>query len=383
MDAVLVTLANLFLGLFALDTGLSLLDEALCAALGGHPLALVRNPVALLVLLASLPLWLLMLLSPRIPRGPFVPLALFSPLYVPLGLPLAYSAGWLTGEDAWQLSLLQAATLAWAAALLQARGGRPWLRLAALRGPAFSWWSSLRFAGGSAALVPTVALAFAFLVSASITRFTGGYLALRPGGFDLLERTFAKGDQRVRLVGMMHLGDQAAYGRLVRGFEGEDIAVLAEGVTDREGLLGGHLRYKEVAVKAGLDAQQDLLTYCPGLYVVHADVDLSDLHPQTVEILRHTERLLDFSHLDLAAVQDYLEWSSGLGALEQEIFWEDVIDRRNAEVLANLDAMLSQAWPEVVIPWGAGHMPDLDAAVRARGFTPEREVRHRLVAWGW
>lgn len=260
MDAVLVTLANLFLGRFALDTGLSLLDEALCAALGGHPLALVRNPVALLVLLASLPLWLLMLLSPRIPRGPFVPLALFSPLYVPLGLPLAYAAGWLTGEDAWQLSLLQAAAFAWAAALLQARGGRPWLRLA---------------------------------------------------------------------------------------------------------------------------AQQDLLTYCPGLYVVHADVDLSDLHPQTVGILRHAERLLDLSHLDLAAVQDYLEWSSGLGAQEQEIFWEDVIDRRHAEVLANLDAMLSQAWPEVVIPWGAGHMPDLDAAVRARGFTPQHEVRHRLVAWGW
>jgi hypothetical protein len=288
--------------------------------------------------------------------------------------------GWLENEGTWQLAALQGGFLAWAAVLLQIRGGRPWLRVGALRGPAFSWWSSLRFACGSVALLPAVALAFAVLIGACITRFTGGYLALHPGGFDLMERTFVKGDQRVRLVGMMHLGDQAAYGRLVRGFEGEGIAVLAEGVTDRQGLLGGHLRYKQVAARAGLDAQQDLLTYCPGLYLVHADVDLSEMHPQTVEALRHAERL--FERLDLASLREWFAWSQTVTPEFQEIFWEDVLERRNAEVLRHLDDTLALAWPEVIIPWGAGHMPDLDAAVRARGFTVEREHRHRLVGWG-
>jgi len=50
---------------------------------------------------------------------------------------------------------------------------------------------------------------------------------------------------------------------------------------------------------------------------------------------------------------------------------EDLVDKRNAKVLAEFDKRLDR-YDTVVVPWGALHMPKLERSLKDRGFKIER-----------
>ncbi len=378
---MLARLLNIYLLLFLADTGLSLADEAGSLATGAHPLAWPRDFVATLVMLASLPLYALMLLTPRVPRLIFLPLALFPLLAVLLVVPLACWQEW-SGYGSLQITLAQAAVAGFSLWLLWRRtGGRLLFRHEDLHGPFWAWRSSLGLAAGSFFLLLPLSLgAFLGLLERCIDCATGGFVDVRFYGLELVERVYERHDRRVRLVGMMHVGDESAYRALAESFDGDGVVVLVEGVTDRGGLLGRGRGYKRVAEKLGLDAQRDLRSYHPSLELRHADVDVSDFAPSTVEMLRLSGALFDERGFSPAGLLEIVQANADFSEADEERFWVDVVDARN-DVLAGHLRRAIEEYSVVVVPWGAAHLPGIQDEVLAMGFGVVEERHHSLFSW--
>ncbi len=381
MNAVLAVLLNAFWVAFVADTAISIVDELLLVVTGLHLLAWLRGPVAGVVLLASLPLYGTMALTPRIPRRLVAPLALFAPGYVLLGMPLAYWRGW-SDHGNLQFCLAQLALVVLAGLLLHRRCGRPWFTESGLRGPLFSWRSSLGFSAATLLLVaPALGLCFLLLCERCMDRFTAGYVRLGPAGLDLKQNVFERDGQRVHLLGMIHIGEPDAYVDMLRRLPMEDATVLAEGVSDRELLLDSGLCYQELAEKVGLDAQQSFERYAWGLHIQQADVDVSDFSPDTVRMLNLVSQIQCAEVFDLHWLLAYLEASAEMDPAQTERFWHEVINMRNEHVAGRMRQELG-TYRQVVIPWGAAHMPGLEVQVLAEGFELEETHHHRLIDFG-
>ena len=59
----------------------------------------------------------------------------------------------------------------------------------------------------------------------------------------------------------------------------------------------------------------------------------------------------------------------------------DLIDRRNAALVATLDRELA-AHDVIVVPWGAEHMPGIEKALKERGFEIASRRTLTVVAYG-
>lgn len=381
IPTILAILLNLYLALFLADCGISVLDELGFAVSGHHLLAWVRNPLAGLVVLGSPVVYLLVVVFRRVPRSVFLPLALFPPASVLLSLPLAYWLGWADYGMA-QVAAAQVALGAWAMALLYWRGGgRPWLRGEDLGPRVFALGSALRMVAFTLLLVlPGSFATFAGLCERCLDRFTGGFVDLRWTGLWVVERSYTRSANTVRLVGMMHIGEQSSYEAIAASFDHPDVLVLAEGVSDDQGLLGEHLPYEEVARRTRLVTQQPFDSYRTGLSLRNADVDVSELSESTQRYLRLTTQLVGEDGLDLGLLLELLTMSAETAEADQQAFWYDVIDRRNAVLMGHLHEALDDA-PVVAIPWGAAHLPGIELELLALGFVQSGERPFPLLTW--
>lgn len=383
-------LANGFVLAYAADACLSGFDETLRAATGSTALLVPRNVLARLVVWASSCVPLVVVVTPRPPAPIFLLLSLSAlwlnfgaaPLPLWLGSPRALAVG----AVAIQLAIA-ALSFVW---IRRRNGGTGWLlREAALAGPAFAPLRSLVWGAGMLLVgPPLIALYLVLWTTTSIQQATQGFIAFDASGVVLSDRRYRLEDREVRLVAMMHLGEGEGYRALVRSFGGEETVVLQEGVTDEEGLMETPLSYGRAAAILGLDEQEALETYYeegdeldddePSPVFLHADLDVSTFAPETRAWLERIAQLYaaDDFWADLRA---FGAWTSERAA-EWPTVQRDLFARRNEHVLARLDEVLVD-YPRVVVPWGALHLPTLEAAVLQRGFERADETRHRLVHW--
>ena len=381
IPAILAILLNLYLAVFLADAGISVLDELAFALSGHHLLAWVRSPVAMFAVLGGPPVYLLAVLFQRVPRAIFVPLALFPPVVMLVGLPLAYWLGW-ENYGLVQVTAAQASLAVVALALLRLRTGRLWMRAEDLPEPSFALGPTLRMVAFSLVLViPGTTTAFVGLCERCLVRFTGGFVDVRWDGLWVVERRYVRAESTVRLVGMMHIGDQSAYEAIAASFDHPDVLILAEGVSDDQGLLGEHLPYEAVAQRTGLVSQQPFETYRPGLHIRNADIDVSEMSESTLRYLRLTTQLAGEDGVNLAVLLELFTLSSEDPEADQEAFWNDVIDRRNAVLLEHLLDALHEA-PVLAIPWGAAHLKGIEAELFDMGFELEAEQPIPLLTWG-
>ena len=96
-------------------------------------------------------------------------------------------------------------------------------------------------------VAPATLLYAVVLLVTSIEVGTRGFVAFDRAGVTLDDRSYARGDREVRLVGMMHVGEEDSYREVVASFSIPATVVLEEGVTDRSGLLESPLAYDGVA----------------------------------------------------------------------------------------------------------------------------------------
>ncbi len=246
--------------------------------------------------------------------------------------------------------------------------------------PAFTW----RYAMGAAALnglvfMPSFVGASVLLTRAIVEHHTRGFLSLGLDGIHILDRTYRNGADDVRVVGMMHIGDDGFYKGLVDSLP-EGSIVLAEGVTDKNAWMavgGPAVGMAEALGTANQHVFEDALRQRADVEVRRADLDMSDFSEATRMLLRAGATLIEQG--DATAL---LELTGDPEAQNQivESLRVDLLERRNAHLLDMLDIALVEA-DVVVLPWGAAHLPGIHDALGVRGFQAVSERSRVVLRW--
>ncbi len=395
--------ANLYLIGFAADAGLSLAEEILRAATGADTLTNIRNNVAWSVFAYSILMLPILLFTPQLPKLVIFPLIVFA-LWAGLGAPPFTP----TPDDSYEqilLILLQVLFALGAFLILKVRTGAFFLSASLLPKKQHLIRRTIIAAFAFVILTPVVisVLGVAGLVSAVETG-TGNYVRFTSSGINITERVFSNRKKEIRLIGMVHMGEGDAYEALFNGFPSNAL-VLAEGVTDKEGLMSGNLSYDRVAKILGLQQQPALqqkervknddapsgdLEYLPPPneseiqivdrpHILTADRDMSDFSKITIQFLGATAKLYSSTSLS-QAIERFTELNENFSEEDVNAVFDDILYKRNDGVLAALDAN-SDAYDAIIIPWGAMHMPGLEEGLAERGYRLKSEKTLPLIRY--
>jgi hypothetical protein len=372
----MLAIANLYLLVFLADGALSALDELLKLA-GVTSLSALRIPVAVSALLGSLLVYALLALGPRLPKRIFLPPVVFL-VWAWLGaLPLS---AWVDLEDlGLALSLCQVAVGLGSLALVRrATGGASrLLGASAVEGPGFSPGHLLKFALASALLVPLVLSGLLAFWGALVLRdTTSGFLEVAFDGVYSRERTYVRDDKTIHLIGMVHLADREFYEDVAASIPATGTIVLAEGISDETGLVAHAPRLESLASAIGLTAQGEVSLGATRTFE-RADLDMADLSEEALDLFR-TLGLVLGSRSYPEAMAIYARYVRSLEPDATRAVLAEIIDARNRHVLARLAPALEDH-QRAILPWGAFHMPGLEAGVLAQGFEPSADRSRRAI----
>jgi hypothetical protein len=387
--------ANAWLLAFGLDAAISTVEEVLRGLAGVGGLIALRNFVATLVVLGAVPMALLLVFVPHLPKRVFLAPVLFA-FWGAFGSP-PFEIGLATHLAGFLAAFAQLALFAMAMGLVRLTTGRWLLRAADL--PVKTRLLrrfGLALAGTVAALLVALPALGAVALAQTIETQTGGYLRFTARSVEAGETVLKKGPKTVRLVGMVHIGEGRFYRDLFQSFP-PGAVVLAEGVSDREGKLQGKFSYARTAKALGLSDQAEVQAAWmaqvargaqgagaapaqPPVRIVRADVDVSDFAPKTIDFLKDIAGVYGAPSLWQAYTR-LTELDGRYQDADVKAVFADLIDRRNAALVATLDRELA-AHDVIVVPWGAEHMPGIEKALKERGFEIASRRTLTVVAYG-
>lgn len=264
--------------------------------------------------------------------------------------------------------------------------------------PGFRFGYFLRFGIGGLLLIPFCLLFFSFSLTTSyIDKLSGGFVRLGIDGLYMAERVYGLGDKTIRLTSMIHIADQNYYDDLAQSISSGRTLVLAEGVSDEDGLLRQKFSYSGVADFLGLSAQEEMQIEGrlidvkqlaqPDFQVAEsnlpdiarADIDLRDFDPQTLEFINAMgAHLLNSSSL-IEGFKAFNLWAQDHVTPEtNDIIMSDLVVKRNRAVLGHLAVALGK-YDTVVIPWGALHMVGIEQVVKEQGFLLQSDQERRSI----
>jgi hypothetical protein len=387
----MIAFTNLFLIGFALDGAISVLDDLTRAHSDLATIAAARAGIAFFVLVAAFGNFLLLAIDPRLPKRILLPL-------------IAFLVWCLLGAYPFSIGLNPSQTSGMALSGIQlgmALTALGWIRLRSTTGrwllhasdlptkqPRLGY--SLRFAVATALITPPLLAGLAGLsFAAQIERATAGFMTFDLAGINSTSREYRHEDRRIDLVGMAHIGEDRAYLDLFESFAGESTLLLEEGVTDESGLIGEGLFYETIANRIGLDVQpsfEELLATTPSSEVDaqlpdirNADVDASAFESDTIAVLDAAARLYGSDQL-APALADFQAELDELGPEATEAAFRDLIENRNAHLLDEIRAGLED-YHRIVVPWGALHLPGIEAAILGWGFEQTASSQRRITAY--
>jgi hypothetical protein len=350
----------------------------------------VQRLMAVFAVIASLLCVPLLTVCARLPVTPLLVLCASVGWMMSGGAPLPL---WFALENELPIALAVIQTGLFAGTLLWFRrlnGGSGWLLSDAMRpGPKYSLGHTLRVL--AVMLFVLVPLGMGYIAVSLATWLevgTEGFVQVDLAGVQLADRRYARDASEVRLVGMMHLGEDATYRALAESFMTKDTIVLEEGVSDHGAVLGRGLSYEGLANTLGLEAQQSIGSYLHvdggGEGAVHwpvirnADVDAEEFSRETVEYLALAANFWSGDPMFEAFFGLY-EHAAAHPELA-EVFLHDIIELRNRHLLAEMEIAMAE-FSRVIVPWGALHLPEVERELIAEGFVFENETRRQVVAW--
>jgi len=385
-------IANLFLILFLAAAGLGILTELLNPSGLNTYLSGLRGLAGLSLFLVAVPVYFGLGLNRHLAKALFVPLL----GYLLWGLLDFWPLETLAGSH-YRLYAFCAQLLLGLLALREIRrqnGESQLLMPSQFEGPGFSGGNLLRFCLVGIPLLPLILLLLGYASAGSlIEEYTAGFVRLKPNGLYMIEKVYALNDKEIRLAGMIHMGREDYYAELADSFNDGDALLLAEGVSDTKGLLKDRFSYGRVADLLGLASQekqpfpgrlvdaasldQPLSAAAGTPDILRADIDLQNFDPRTLKVLNAISRYLLNSRSLSTGYREFSNWAErNITPETNQILMTDLLEKRNQAVLGYLTKGLRK-YRTLLIPWGALHMPGLEAAVKARGFT-WRESRERL-----
>lgn len=247
-------------------------------------------------------------------------------------------------------------------------------------------------------VVPVVAVIVAIPVM--IEQQTGGYLKFGREGLEIRQTIMVKGQSEVHLVGMVHIGEPQFYRDLYKSIQPQAL-VLAEGVSDRSGVMKTSPSYENAARGLGLESQgefQELLrtsnrldepppaagAAAPAIdpakpFVVFADVDVSELTPETRRFIEAVGSVFQSSSLD-QALQKYMNVMQTFSQGEIMKAMDELLIARNRKALVAFD-QYGPRFSVIYIPWGAAHMPDFEKQLIAKGYVVKSSETRQIARY--
>lgn len=379
MKKVLSILLSLCLGLFLADAVASLADDALILFFDFHFFSAIRGIVSFFVLLMSVLIYVLMGLTPRIPKRLFLPVTLFTPAALLVAVPFSiYCYGGIR-QVACVISFSQVVL---GLGILGLAGGFkfhwPLVAVEQLGTRLFSWLNlSVFLLVNVFVLPPAVVLYLALCASAAVDHFSEGFLALRPGGLTVQVRKYVRDDGKtIQLFPMSHIGDAGFYRKISQAFPTNSI-ILMEGVSDERNLLTNEISYKRMATSLGLAEQQKEFVPSRGKKV-RADVDVEVFSTNTIDFL-NLVMLIHSKGVNPEIALKLLQFSPP-PRFEQQLM-DDLLRKRNRHLLEELHARLSQS-ENIIVPWGVAHMPEIAEEIQKAGFRLVESLEYKLVRFG-
>jgi hypothetical protein len=376
----LALLLSLCLGLFLTDAGVSLLDDSLLLFFGVSILSGFRVVVAMLTLLVTILVHVSMGFIPMVPKRIFLPLTLFTPVTLILLVPVTAVFFSRMQQVAWVASLVQVgvgfALLYWVQGGLKLRW--PIFPERRLGNGAFSWLNLLGFAGVNLFVLLPAALVGVFLGARfSLDHLSDGFIALRPHGITVAVREYLRDDgRRILLVPMAHVGEPRFYQAVSDSFP-TNALILMEGVTDDLGLLTNKVAYQRMAESLGLVEQGEEFNPSPR-QVIHADVDVQEFTQETIDFL-NLAMLGHARGMTPEVIKAYINNSPSPG-FEEQLF-DDLLDMRNQRLLLEVRNRLEEA-EQIIVPWGAAHMPGIARGIAALGFRAGDAHEYVVIRFG-
>jgi hypothetical protein len=377
---VLAILLSVCLALFLAEALLSFADSLLAILFDRHGLGGIRGLVFFVSMLVSLLVYVLMGITPLIPKRVFVPVTLFNPIVLLLTIPVyIYLPRGISMVDVFasfiQL-ILGFIAVAWLLGGFELAW--PLVPERRLRGRAFSWANLSVFLAANIIALPAVTLVYLFAcASIAIGRYSDGFLALHPSGLTVQAREYVRGDgKKILLVPMVHIGDADFYQKISQSFPTNSV-ILMEGVTDDNNLLTNRISYHRVASSLGLAEQQKVFRPTRGKKE-REDVDLSEFTPGTIGAL-NVAMLLYTKGVNPQTVATLLEFSPPPHYEDQLI--EDLLKKRNQHLLHGIHDHLTD-WDYIVVPWGAAHLPGISKGVLSEGFRLNNSHEYQVIRFG-
>ena len=140
--------------------------------------------------------------------------------------------------------------------------------------------------------------------------------------------------------------------------------IFMEGVTDSKNLLTNKITYKKMAKALGLGEQHQDFKPNPQEMYPGADVDVDQFSTNTIALLNlamliHSKGLTPEALLLLLQEREPPDF--------QEQLFDDLLNKRNQHLLGVIREHLSQPG-QIIVPWGAAHMPGLARELQKSGF---------------
>ena len=370
---------NLYLVLFLLDSVVSLMDDVALQAFDIGTLHTLRGIFAFPPFALSLPLFLLAGSIRGFPKQTILPMTVFQiwcGVFLALPLPI-----YLGMENT---NLLLSSTQLFMSItaffyLHQTTDKKTWLYTESdFSRLVFGWKRMIGFVGANiVVVVPLLIIYLAVCLSLAAFHLSRGFILLNTKGIFVEARTYTYQDINLYLLPTVHVAESAFYSALIESLPESNTAVLLEGVTDNHDLIQTEFNYRELAKRFRLEAQ-DNRTFSVRHVAKRCDVDMSHFSPETRLFLNAVGRSMQ-------------RWLSGnpLMALTQgmssprpdpELLWQDLVEMRNRRLLMCIRRFM-QEYDNLLIPWGAAHMPGLEKEILKWGATLKSRKRVRVLNW--
>ncbi len=211
---------------------------------------------------------------------------------------------------------------------------------------------------------------------------TGDYIEIRPASIQSVHKEMTLGHKTVVLAGMMHIGEKKFYRQLLAPYTNNNIAVLLEGVGDKNKLVHKHFSYNKIADRLGLINQPASFNFekKENIYEVNADLDISSLSQTTISFINMAAEVLDQSHNIASLWEHSFKLEKHFSDKDLKLIFHDLLRRRNDHLYKILRQELGR-YETVIIPWGALHLDGLETRLQQDDFKVSKVTRFPVAQW--
>jgi hypothetical protein len=190
-------------------------------------------------------------------------------------------------------------------------------------------------------------------------------------------RNYVRTDGKTnQLMPMSHVGESDFYRWVSKSFA-TNATILLEGVTDKRNLLTNKITYKRMATSLGLAEQEQEFRPSRG-ESVQADVDVGQFATNTIDFM-NLVMLLHARGVTAGNAMKLMQYSPPPNFLEQLL--EDLLRKRNEHLLEQIQARLKES-ENIIVPWGAAHMPEIAREIQKLGFRLNKTWEYRVIQFG-